>query len=92
MPISVGSIVRPFIDSCEFKIDQEVNFQCTGDKTDICVGIVTSIDDSEGFTGFNPKLKLTVKWLQRCEVHSTPNQNQTLSELNGNLWQIGQIY
>lgn len=85
MALSVGTLVKPFIDASYFANETYTNFQCTGDKTDSCVGIIT------GFLK-DQKVYAMVKWVQRCETHKQNVVLKNYEILNiDDLWEIGQI-
>lgn len=86
MPINVGTLVRPFVDASFFTKADDTNFQCDGDKTDVCVGIITNF--SEGTVVY-----ASVKWLQNCKKHKAAGMVIEGGWFNIDfLWEIGQIH
>lgn len=84
MGLSIGTLVVPFFDASYFTNEDETNFQCTGDKTDICVGVITNFVKTT--SGYDPDIE--VKWLQTCPFHAKTKDRY----INDELWQVGALY
>lgn len=92
MGLSIGTLVRPFVDASYFTKDTDTNFQCEGDKTDVCVGIITGFNETGKFVSTSQDVYATVKWYNQCRKHKsemTPKDGGWY--MIDQLWEIGQV-
>lgn len=90
MTIRVGTVVTPFDPDIMYKTCKGYDDWENPDTSDICVGIVTFVEN-----GDNPVI--IVKWLNGCKDHGyyiqlRNEQTNTQAMPLDELWEIGQLY